>query len=69
MQEAPTKCVVTRTDLHVRCKVQYIDFEGRSDGDSILKVVASMKPRRAIVVRGKEEAAMGLAEYIRQVKT
>lgn len=41
--------------VQVVCNVQYIDFEGRSDGESLIKILSQLKPRRVIVVRGNEE--------------
>ncbi len=52
--------------MHIRCKVHNINFEGRSDGDSIMKVVNAMKPRRAIIVRGREDACKALAELVKR---
>ena len=38
----------------------HIDFEGRSDGESIIKLIESMKPKRTIVVRGSAESCQAL---------
>ena len=38
----------------------HIDFEGRSDGESIIKLIESMKPKRTIVVRGSPESCQAL---------
>jgi len=38
LSEIPTKCVKETREIQVKCKVVFIDFEGRSDGDSVLKV-------------------------------
>lgn len=48
--EWPTKCISTTTTLAINASVQYIDFEGRSDGESVQKIIESMKPKRTIVV-------------------
>ncbi|CAH1111258.1 unnamed protein product [Psylliodes chrysocephalus] len=53
--EQPTKCIVLQRTVQVNCQVQYIDFEGRSDGESLMKILTQLKPRRVIVVRGTEE--------------
>lgn len=53
--EYPTKCIVLNRTVQVVCNVQYIDFEGRSDGESLMKILHQLKPRRVIVVRGSEE--------------
>lgn len=47
--------------LH-RARVTYIDYEGRSDGDSIKKIINQMKPRQLVIVRGPPEPSLDLAE-------
>lgn len=44
-----------------RAKVAYIDYEGRSDGDSIKKIINQMKPRQLVIVHGPPEASTDLA--------
>ena len=39
MEEAPTKCVSQTVTVRVAAQVLFIDFEGRSDGESIRKIV------------------------------
>ncbi|CAG0890838.1 unnamed protein product [Cyprideis torosa] len=58
-EEVPTKCVASIKNYPLRAKVAFIDFEGRSDGDSNKKLLAHIKPRRVVLVRGTAE---GLAE-------
>ncbi|KAF3850061.1 hypothetical protein F7725_019780 [Dissostichus mawsoni] len=43
-------------------RISYIDYEGRSDGDSIKKIINQMKPRQLVIVRGSPEASLDLAE-------
>lgn len=45
-----------------RARVTYIDYEGRSDGDSIKKIINQMKPRQLVIVHGPPEASLDLAE-------
>ncbi|KAL3288727.1 hypothetical protein HHI36_003162 [Cryptolaemus montrouzieri] len=54
--EIPSKCIELNRTVQVNCQVQYIDFEGRSDGESLMKILSQLKPRRVIVVRGTEES-------------
>lgn len=42
MEEAPTKCVSQTVTVRVAAQVLFIDFEGRSDGESIRKIVEVM---------------------------
>lgn len=65
ISELPTKCIKSTVNLDVLASVQYIDFEGRSDGESIRKIVSLIKPRRLIVVRGTADATEALATYCR----
>lgn len=46
-----------------RARVTYIDYEGRSDGDSIKKIITQMKPRQLVIVHGPPEASLDLAEF------
>lgn len=39
MEEAPTKCISRTVTVRVAAQVMFIDFEGRSDGESIRKIV------------------------------
>ena len=40
-REIPTKCVTSRIKTQVNCKVKFIDFEGRSDGESIKRILGN----------------------------
>jgi hypothetical protein len=42
-------------------------FSGRSDGESVLKLVQQLKPRRVIVVRGSPDKVQTMLELCRQV--
>lgn len=61
--EQPTKCIVLQRTVQVNCQVQYIDFEGRSDGESLMKILSQLKPRRIVVVRGTEENTAVIAKH------
>lgn len=50
-------CVVS-----FRARVTYIDYEGRSDGDSIKKIINQMKPRQLVIVNGPPDASQDLSE-------
>lgn len=50
--EKPTKCISSRKLIEVNAQVQFIDFEGRSDGGSLLQILSQLRPRRIVVVRG-----------------
>ena len=46
--DIPTKCVSSRVTLDINACVQYIDFEGRSDGDAVRRYLTSIKPRQLV---------------------
>lgn len=64
--EKPTKCISSRKLIEVNAQVHFIDFEGRSDGDSLLKILSQLRPRRVIVVRGSPKNTEVVAEHCRQ---
>lgn len=64
--EKPTKCVSSRKIIEVNAQVQFIDFEGRSDGESLLKILSQLRPRRVIVVRGTTENVNLIAKHCSQ---
>ncbi|XP_078355385.1 cleavage and polyadenylation specificity factor subunit 2-like [Oculina patagonica] len=66
MAKVPTKCVVEKRQLNLRCSLLYIDFEGRSDGESIKRILSLVNPRNLILVHGKADATEHLADYCRQ---
>lgn len=61
--EVPTKCTSYFQTLDINASVQFIDFEGRSDSESIKKILGMIKPRRLIIVRGTTDATETLAAY------
>ncbi|XP_022909761.1 probable cleavage and polyadenylation specificity factor subunit 2 [Onthophagus taurus] len=64
--EAPTKCIVLHRTVQVNAQVQYIDFEGRSDGESLLKILSQLRPRRVIVIRGDPESTETLVKHCKE---
>merc|ERR1719154_289538 len=66
-EEVPTKCVSTVQNFQINCGIQFIDFEGRTDGESIMKLTAQLKPRRVILVRGTEENLTALKDFCGEV--
>lgn len=63
--EVPSKCIALDRTIQVNCQVQYIDFEGRSDGESLMKILSQLRPRRVIVVHGTEENTEIIAKHCR----
>uniref|UniRef100_A0A1I8BLK4 Cleavage and polyadenylation specificity factor subunit 2 n=1 Tax=Meloidogyne hapla TaxID=6305 RepID=A0A1I8BLK4_MELHA len=48
IEEWPKKCVSFITKIEILCKVEFIDFEGRSDGESIKKILSQIKPKQLV---------------------
>lgn len=65
LADVPTKCTSSMETLEVKARVTYIDYEGRSDGDSIKKIINQMKPRQLVIVNGLPDASQDLAESCR----
>lgn len=66
LMEKPTKCVNSRKLFDVNAQVQFIDFEGRSDGDSLFKILSQLRPRRVVVIRGAPENIDLVAKHCSQ---
>ncbi|XP_008555333.3 probable cleavage and polyadenylation specificity factor subunit 2 [Microplitis demolitor] len=65
--EGPTKCIqITRT-INVNASIMYIDFEGRSDGESLQKILAQLRPRRVVLVHGSLKDCQVLAQQAQSV--
>ncbi|CAG9762168.1 unnamed protein product [Ceutorhynchus assimilis] len=64
--DLPSKCIALERTVQVNCQVQYIDFEGRSDGESLIKILSQLKPRRVIVVHGTPENTEIIAKHCRE---
>ncbi|KAG7461141.1 hypothetical protein MATL_G00206840 [Megalops atlanticus] len=62
LSDVPTKCTATTETIEIKARITYIDYEGRSDGDSIKKIINQMKPRQLVIVHGPPEASLDLAE-------
>ncbi|MBN3325443.1 CPSF2 factor, partial [Atractosteus spatula] len=62
LSDVPTKCISSTETLEIKARITYIDYEGRSDGDSIKKIINQMKPRQLVIVHGPPEASQDLAE-------
>ncbi|KAK9409486.1 Cleavage and polyadenylation specificity factor subunit 2 [Crotalus adamanteus] len=65
LSDVPTKCISAMESMEIKARVTYIDYEGRSDGDSIKKIINQMKPRQLIIVHGPPEASQDLTESCR----
>lgn len=64
--ENPSKCISSRKLIEINAQVQFIDFEGRSDGESLLKILSQLRPRRVVVCRGSPENIDVVAKHCMQ---
>lgn len=67
--DIPTKCVKTKRTVNVKASITYIDFEGRSDGESLQKILQQLKPRRVVFVRGSKKNCDLLAQHTQSSET
>uniref|UniRef100_UPI00358E8751 cleavage and polyadenylation specificity factor subunit 2 n=1 Tax=Myxine glutinosa TaxID=7769 RepID=UPI00358E8751 len=65
--DIPTKCISNLETIEMKAKMIYIDYEGRSDGESIKKLIGQMKPRQVIIVHGSADATQHLTEACRAI--
>ncbi len=65
-EEVPTKCISSVQAFQINCGIQYIDFEGRTDGESIMKLTSQLKPRRIILVRGTKENITTMRNFCKE---
>ncbi|KAE9555957.1 hypothetical protein FO519_000813 [Halicephalobus sp. NKZ332] len=68
VEDVPTKCIKKMTKIDVACKVHFIDFEGRSDGESVKKLLERLQPRKLVIVHAIPQATKHLADYCVQNK-
>lgn len=64
--EVPTKCISVTKTVRVMAQVQFIDFEGRSDGESLKKILEQLHPRRLILVRGTPDSTHAMLNHCRK---
>lgn len=62
LNDKPSKVISDDISVQVRCSLQYMDFEGRSDGRSIKTILAHVVPLKLVLVHGSPEAT----EHLRQ---
>jgi len=67
-EEIPTKPVMDTINLQVRCKLEFIDFEGRSDGQSMKNVLSAVSPSKVILIHGTREACNELSTHCKSTK-
>ncbi|CAH0728143.1 unnamed protein product, partial [Brenthis ino] len=61
--EIPSKCITSVRQVQIRANIQYIELEGRCDGESLLRVVAHAKPRAIVGLRAGTGALNTLSKH------
>jgi cleavage and polyadenylation specificity factor subunit 2 len=65
--QIPTKCIRETLKVSVQCNIEYIDFEGRSDGRSIKKILSHVQPRKLVLIHGGVEATANLEFFCKNM--
>lgn len=66
--EPPTKCIEETIQLDVKCQIEYIDFEGRSNQKSIRNIIETVNPKKVILIHGTKESTEDLKNYLTEKK-
>lgn len=59
----PFKTIREKRELKILAKVLYIDFEARSDRESIEKLLSQIKPKNLILIHGTQDCIDQLERY------
>ncbi|MCO5581435.1 hypothetical protein L7F22_035319 [Adiantum nelumboides] len=63
LNDKPSKVISDEINVQIRCTLQYMDFEGRSDGRSIKTILAHVVPLKLVLVHGSSEATEHLKQH------
>ncbi|CAI2353228.1 unnamed protein product [Caenorhabditis sp. 36 PRJEB53466] len=66
VEEMPTKCVEFKNRVEVLCRIEFIEYEGISDGESTKKLLAGLLPRQIIIVHGSMQDTRDLFAYFKE---
>ncbi|KAG9319398.1 hypothetical protein KVV02_004086 [Mortierella alpina] len=58
----PSKYMSSEEDVVIRCKVRYVDLEGRADESAMKTILQAIAPRKLILVHGTESKTEALCE-------
>lgn len=68
INEPPSKCIEETIHLDVKCQIEYIDFEGRSNQKSIRNIIETVNPKKLILIHGTKESTEDLKNYLIEKK-
>ncbi|KAK3845194.1 MAG: beta-lactamase-like protein, partial [Linnemannia gamsii] len=63
----PSKYVSAQEDFAVRCKVRYVDLEGRADESAMKTILQAIAPRKLILIHGTEQGTKALCDTYLEV--
>jgi len=63
--EPPSKCVSQEVNIRVNAEVLYVDFEGKTDGESAVKIIEAVSPSQIILVRGSPATLLSHSAALR----
>ncbi|KAG0034806.1 cleavage and polyadenylation specificity factor subunit 2 [Podila clonocystis] len=58
----PSKYVSSEEDVIIRCKVRYVDLEGRSDESAMQTILQAIAPKKLILIHGTEDKTAALSD-------
>ncbi|KAK9476182.1 beta-lactamase-like protein [Lipomyces japonicus] len=61
----PSKTVVEKRLVTVRCEITFIDFEGLADARSIQMIIPQLQPRKVILISGTTQQSESLSAGLR----
>lgn len=64
----PTKCITEHIVVEVRCGVDFIDYEGRSNAVSVRNILKQLAPRKLLLVHGTELETKTLLDTLIDMK-
>uniref|UniRef100_A0A5K3EU55 Cleavage and polyadenylation specificity factor subunit 2 n=1 Tax=Mesocestoides corti TaxID=53468 RepID=A0A5K3EU55_MESCO len=64
-QNVTTKCVVEKLEIPLRCEISFIDYESRSDGRALKKIITGLRPQEVILLGSTRSAIDAMVEHCR----
>ncbi|CAH8832769.1 unnamed protein product [Trichobilharzia szidati] len=65
--DTDTRCVIHNLEIPLRCEIIFLDYEGRSDGEAMKRILIGLRPQEVILVGNNAPAIDHLANYCRGV--
>lgn len=64
---AKTHVITHQLEIPLRCELVFLDYEGRSDGEAMKRIVIGLRPQEMILVGNSHSAIDRLASYCRSM--